>query len=154
MHNDSIVHIKLSDISAYSPKLSHLFEDLADIEFTTTLSKLSEEAVDHFLRLHPIAVTKSRHKYHVVAGIRSFQIAQLKLKQEDTVTCVLIKSKKVSEDLAKADILLSPIVFSLSTKVVSQTEKLIDLVGQSFTNNMHSDLNSFRSVKRVHKRSR
>lgn len=154
MHNDDIVHVKLSDISAYSPKLSHLFEELADIEFTTTLSKLSEEAVDHFLRLHPIAITKSRNKYHLVAGIRSFQIAQLKLKQEDTVRCVLIKSTKVSEDLAKADILLSPIVFSLSTKVVAQTEKLINVVGQNFTNNMHSDLSSTRSVQRVHKRTR
>ena len=154
MHDDDIVHIKLSHISAYTPKLSHLFEELADLEFTATLSKLSEEAVDHFLRLHPIFVTKSRNKYHVIAGIRSFQIAQLKLKQDDKVRCLVVKSRRQIEELAKADILLSAIVFSLSTKVVAQTEKLINVVGQGFTNNMHSDLSSARSLQRVHKRTR
>jgi len=106
------------------------------------------------LRLHPICIAQYRGKFFVVGGFRSFQIAELILQSNAQVTCILISSKQDIVDIAKTDILFSPLVFSLSTKVAQQTEKLIEIVGTEFTNKYHADLASARSLTRAHERSR
>jgi hypothetical protein len=154
MKRDESISLKLSEISGYHPKISELVAKLADRSFTASIAHLNERAADHFLRLHPICIAQYRGKFFVVGGFRSFQIAELILQSNAQVTCILISSKQDIVDIAKTDILFSPLVFSLSTKVAQQTEKLIEIVGTEFTNKYHADLASARSLTRAHERSR
>lgn len=154
MNRHESITLKLSEISGYHPKTSELVAQLADRSFTASIAHFSERAADHFLRIHPICVAQYRGKFFVVAGFRSFQIAELILQSNAQVTCALITSKDNIIDIAKTDILFSPLVFSLSTKVAQQTEKLIEIVGANFTNEHHADLASVRSLTRAHERSR
>jgi len=154
MNSSELISIKLSEICGYHPEVSTLVAQLADQQFTASIVHLSEYVAELFLKLHPIRLTKHRGKFFVAAGFRSFQIAELKLQQDHQIECLLINSKHNNIiDLAKTDILFSPLVFSLSTKVAQQTQKLIEIVGQDFTNENHSDLGSVRSLTRVHERS-
>lgn len=154
MKRDESISLKLSEISGYHPKISELVSQLADRSFTASIAHLSERAADNFLRLHPICIAQYRGKFFVVAGFRSFQIAELILESNAQIQCVLVTSKHNIVDIAKTDILFSPLVFSLSTKVAQQTEKLIEIVGADFTNEHHADLASARSLTRAHERSR
>lgn len=148
------IELRLNRIEGFLPDVVELFEQLADTKFTTSIAKLSQQAAEYFVRLHPICVVKLRGKYFVCAGVRSFQVAEMKLPKGYVVKCILLSSRKDAVKLAKADILLSPLVFSLSTKVAQQTKKLVGIVGQDFTRSMHNDLSSVRSFKRIHERSR
>lgn len=154
MTDNESIDIKLSEISGYHPNVSELVNQLADRKFATAISHLSVQSAQQFLMLHPISITKHRGKFFVTAGFRSFQIAELKLQQNSKVKCQLVSSKNNIIELAKMDILFSPLVFSLSTKVTQQTEKLVEVVGRDFANEHHSDLTSVRSFTRVHERSR
>lgn len=153
MDNYELISVKLSEICGYHPDISEFVAQMADQQFTASIVSLSEPVAERFLKLHPICITKHRGKFFVVAGFRSFQIAELKLHQAHLIGCWLINSKQNLAALAKTDILFSPIVFSLSTKVAQQTQKLIEIVGKDFTNEHHSDLGSVRSLTRVHERS-
>ena len=154
MNDSEWISIKLSEICGYHQEISTLVAQLVDQQFTTSIVHLSEHIAELFLKLHPICLTKYRGKFFVIGGFRSFQIAELKLQQTHQIECLLINSKnKNIIDIAKTDILFSPLVFSLSTKVAQQTQKLIEIVGQDFTNENHSDLGSVRSLTRVHERS-
>tara|TARA_R100001129_G_scaffold7775_2_gene5694 strand:- start:4505 stop:4969 length:465 start_codon:yes stop_codon:yes gene_type:complete len=148
------ITLRRSEIAGYHPKVSQLVAQLADRSFTASISHFSEQAAEHFLRLHPIFITQYRGKFFVAGGFRSFQVAELILQSNAQVTCVFITSKHNIIDIAKTDILFSPLVFSLSTKVAQQTEKLIEIVGADFTNEHHADLKSVRSFTRVHERRR
>jgi hypothetical protein len=154
MDSYELISVKLSEICGYHPDISKFVAQMADQQFTASIVSLSEQVAERFLKLHPICITKCRGKFFVVAGFRSFQIAELKLQQAHQIECLLINSKHNNIiDLAKTDILFSPLVFSLSTKVAQQTQKLIEIVGKDFTNEHHSDLCSVRSLTRVHERS-
>lgn len=153
MPSTDFVNIEISEIAGYHPAIADLAAQLVDHRFTTAISNLSQHAANRFLMLHPICINRYRGKYRVVAGFRNYQIAVLKLDADSKVCCRLINSKREILDLAKSDILFSPLVFSLSTKVAEQTKKLVEIVGKDFANEHHADLASVRSFTRVHERS-
>lgn len=152
MASTDFIDIKISEIAGYHPSISELAAQLVDHQFTTALSHISRSAANRILILHPICVYQYRGKYLIVAGFRSYQIAVLKLDADSKVCCRLINSKREILDLARSDILFSPLVFSLSTKVAEQTKKLVEIVGKDFANEHHADLASIRSFTRVHER--
>lgn len=152
MASTDFVNIKISDIAGYHLAIADLAAQLVDQQFTTALSHISRAATNRILILHPICVYQSRGKYLIVAGFRSYQIAVLKLDPDSKVCCRLISSKREILDIAKIDILFSPLIFSLSTKVAEQTKRLVEIVGKDFANEHHSDLASVRSFTRVHER--
>ncbi len=153
MKKDETITLRLSEISGYHPSVSEFVAQLADRNFTTSISQISQTAAEQFLRIHPICVSQYRGKFFVIAGFRSFQIAELTLQQNTLIKCLAVAAKQNIVDIAKTDILFSPLVFSLSTKVTQQTKKLISIVGADFTNEHHSDLASERSLARAHGRS-
>lgn len=153
MTSTDFVDIKISEIAGYHPVIAELAAQLVDHQFTTTLSHISRTATNRILILHPICVYQYRGKYLIVAGFRSYQIAVLKLDIDSKVRCRLISSKQEILDIAKTDILFSPLVFSLSTKVAQQTERLVGIVGREFANEHHDDLASVRAFTRAHERS-
>ncbi|RUO81089.1 hypothetical protein CWI84_02975 [Idiomarina tyrosinivorans] len=150
MNKDEQITLKLSEISGYHPKVAQLVAKLADRSFTASIADLSEQAAEHFLRIHPICISRYRGKFFVVAGFRAFQVAELLLNQTTILRFSLINSKSDILDIARTDILFSPLIFSLSTKVAQQTGRLIEIVGTDFTNEHHSDLASERSRTRFH----
>lgn len=152
MPSTDFVDIKISEIAGYHPSISELAAQLVDHQFTTALSHISRAATNRILILHPICVYQYRGKYLVVAGFRSYQIAVLKLDSDSKVCCRLLSSKREILDLARSDILFSSLVFSLSTKVSQQTERLVGIVGKDFANEHHTDLASVRAFTRVHER--
>lgn len=152
MPSTDFVDIKISEIAGYHPSISELAAQLVDHQFTTALSNISRAATNRILLLHPICVYQYRGKYLIVAGFRSYQIAALKFDADSKVRCRLITSKQEILNIAKTDILFSPLIFSLSTKVAQQTERLVGIVGRDFANEHHADLASVRSFTRVHER--
>jgi len=152
MTSADFAHIRVSEITGYHPAISELAAQLAAHQFTTAISHLSEAAASRLLTLHPICIYQNRGKNFIVGGFRSYQIAVLKFRADSQVMCRLISSKREILDIAKTDILFSPIVYSLSTKVAQQTERLVGIVGKDFANEHHTDLASARSCTRVHER--
>ncbi|CAM5277875.1 hypothetical protein [Alishewanella longhuensis] len=153
MPSTDFVNIEISEIAGYHPAIAHLAAQLVDHQFTTAISNLSDYAANRFLTLHPICINRYRGKNYIVGGFRSYQIAVLKFGPDSQVRCRLINSRKEIQDIAKIDILFSPLVFSLSTKVAQQTERLVGIVGRDFANEHHADLASVRAFTRVHERS-
>lgn len=152
MESSDFLDIKISELAGYHADVAGLAAQLADNCFTTAISNLSENAANRFLTLHPICINRYRGKNYIVGGFRSYQIAVLKFGPDSQVRCRLINSRKEIQDIAKIDILFSPLVFSLSTKVAQQTERLVGIVGRDFANEHHADLASVRSFTRVHER--
>jgi hypothetical protein len=152
MTSTNFVYIRISEIAGYHPQISELAAQLITHQFATAISHFSESAASRLLTLHPICIYQTRGKSFIVGGFRSYQIAVLKLHADSKVMCRLISSKQEILEIAKSDILFSPLVFSLSTKVAEQTKNLVEIVGKDFANEHHTDLASVRSCTRVHER--
>ncbi|TRW48906.1 hypothetical protein FM042_07950 [Aliidiomarina halalkaliphila] len=145
--------IELNQITTFDPRVAGFIAELSDRDFVAVSSGFTEEAAFDLALLHPIFLSQRNNKIFVVAGAKTFQVVKSVLRPESKVGCFIVQG--TSDEilrLAKTDLVGSPCLFSLSTKVAQQTKKLVDVLGGESASRIHSDLRSIRGMTRIHER--
>lgn len=147
--------ICLSEIDGLHDSIADVASALSECSFASTAKGFSETSVADILKLHPIFVVRRKRQLFVVAGFRTFQIANINLQSTSKINCSVVQA--TDEEIirfAKTDILASSVVFSLSTKVAAQTKKLVNAVSSESAESIHKDFASTRGLTRVHLRNK
>ncbi len=126
---------------------------LADQLFISRLDVISEDAVRSLLRLHPIQLTGTQDEYYVIAGIRTYQLALVRLGLTEKLPALMYPSlsDQEAQELAQIDLLGSALLHSLGTKSVTQLDRLKKHLGDDVSDRIAPGLRSTRAIQRFEK---
>ncbi|MDP5031793.1 hypothetical protein [Paraglaciecola sp.] len=142
--------IKLSDITDYHEEIKGLASKTSSIMYLLGPNECTELLVKNLLILHPLHLVKTELGYLLIAGIRTFEMAKLLLKEDQVVNCCLHDLAALSQpelfNLALADIAGSLRLFNCAKNPEKQTKQLFENIGHDKVKTLFKKLTSKQKI--------